>query len=80
MAQLEPHWVEYQIGDPGLPEHARGFGSPTILVDGQDVAGAASGGSAECCRLYADDAGRRAGAPSIESIVAALAAARSRQP
>jgi hypothetical protein len=79
-AQLAPLWVEYQTDDPGLPEHARAFGSPTILVDGKDVAGASAGGSPECCRPYVDESGRRAGAPSIASIVTALAVAQRRQP
>lgn len=72
-ARLTPDWVEYQTDDPALPEHARGFGSPTILIDGRDVTGA-SGGSAEACRLYFDDAGTRAAVPALTSIVAALTA------
>lgn len=73
-AGLAPLWVEYQTDDPSLPEYARGFGSPTILVDGRDVAGGVAG-SAVACRLYRDDAGGRAGVPSLSSIVSALTAA-----
>jgi hypothetical protein len=35
-----PRWTEYEAGDPELTPGARGLGSPTILVDGRDVAGA----------------------------------------
>ncbi len=74
--KLTPRWREYQTDDPDLPEHAHGFGSPTILVNGRDVTGAAPTDSAEACRLYTDDTGRRGGIPSLGSVVAALTAAQ----
>lgn len=77
-ADLVPSWVEYQTNDPSLPEHARGFGSPTILVDGQDVAGTPADGCADACRLYRDEAGTLRGAPSLQTILAALKAAGER--
>jgi hypothetical protein len=67
-----PRWTEYQTDDPALPAHARGYGSPTILVDGHDVAGLGGEGSASSCRLYRDEQGRPTGAPRIEQVVAAL--------
>jgi hypothetical protein len=73
-ARLTPRWTEYRTDDPDLPAHARGFGSPTILVNGRDVTGAAPADSAEACRLYTDDTGQRSGIPSIGSIVGALTA------
>ena len=74
-AGLTPRWSEYRTDAPDLPEHARGFGSPTILVDGKDVAGAVpTGGAAGACRLYTDRQGRRGGAPPLVSIVTALSA------
>lgn len=75
-AGLTPRWSEYRTDDPDLPEHAHGFGSPTILVNGRDVAGAAPADSAEACRLYTDETGRRSGIPSLGSIVAALTEAQ----
>lgn len=75
-ARLTPRWSEYRTDDPDLPEHAHGFGSPTILVNGRDVTGAAPADSAEVCRLYTDQTGRRGGIPSLGSIVAALAEAQ----
>lgn len=64
-----PKWIERDLTADDLPPHAQGYGSPTILVDGRDVAGdeAASGA---CCRLYTHSDHR--GAPPVASIVAAL--------
>lgn len=60
---------EIDVESPDAPDLARGWGSPTILIDGADVIGAVrSTGSA--CRLYAD------GAPSVERIRARLATLR----
>jgi len=59
-------WVEHDIDDVDLPERVQGYGSPTILIDGVDVAGERPGTS-ECCRVYSSG-----GAPSVEMISAAL--------
>jgi mercuric ion transport protein len=63
-------WNEHVIGDARAPERVRGYGSPTILVDGTDVAGASHAGEASC-RLYASRDGH-VGAPAVAQIVAAL--------
>lgn len=47
---------EYAIGDPTVPPYARGYGSPTILVDGRDVSGAVPF-SEDSCRLYSEEQG-----------------------
>lgn len=70
-AKLTPSWCEYRIGDLTIPGHARGYGSPTILVDGRDVSGAAPGSDA-CCRLYEMEDGRLLRVPSVSQIAAAL--------
>ena len=72
LAGLPPAWREHRIGDPAAPARVRGYGSPTILVDGQDVAGVLPTAEA-CCRLYTDENGR-CGAPPVELIARALAA------
>lgn len=60
---------ELDVEAPDAPQWARGWGSPTILIDGKDVAGLERAeGSA--CRLYVD------GAPTVEAIRARIAAAR----
>lgn len=65
-----PRWREYRIGAADLPEYARGFGSPTVLVEGRDVAGTEAGSDA-CCRLYPESAGVT-GVPPVEQISAAI--------
>ena len=57
---------EIDVEAPSAPTWARGWGSPTILVDGVDVAGATPSGASSCCRLYAD------GAPDVAAIRARL--------
>ena len=74
-----PEWVEWERSAPECPAHATKYGSPTILVDGADVAGAdMAGGSrtadAQSCRVYASASGLD-GAPSVDVIAAALAGA-----
>ena len=44
-------YTEVDILDPATPEELRGWGSPTILVDGVDVSGAPKGDSVGC-RVY----------------------------
>jgi mercuric ion transport protein len=68
-------WRELDVGDPRTPAQWRGFASPTVLVDGRDVAAGSSGHSA--CRLYRDADGRLDVAPTVESIVAAIQQART---
>lgn len=67
---MEPDWHEHRISDPAAPSRVRGYGSPTILVDGRDVAGSPPEGEA-CCRLY-----RGGRVPSVEAIASALRNAR----
>jgi mercuric ion transport protein len=67
---LAARWHEHRIGDPNTVVRVRGFGSPTVLVDGRDVA-RSEPGPESCCRIYGE--GRAAtGAPSVELIAAAL--------
>jgi hypothetical protein len=73
---LDATWQEWRRDDPAAPPYAAAHGSPAILLDGRDIAPHEPSASA-CCRLYAGPNGHRAGAPSIESIVAALRTARS---
>lgn len=63
-----PSVVEIDVTDPATPMHLRAWGSPTILVDGVDVAGDAPSGP--CCRLY--ESAESHGAPSLALISAAL--------
>lgn len=69
---VAPAWVEWDRSDRDSPDYVRGYGSPTILVDGQDVVGAEPNAEADCCRLYISDAGGLRGVPPVARIVAAL--------
>jgi mercuric ion transport protein len=73
---ISPRWVEWSRNSVEAPAYARGFGSPTLLVNGNDVAGQISVHGNACCRLYADPSGALRGAPSVEQIVTALQAHR----
>ena len=75
-AGLPSVWQELDASGPNVPDRARSWGSPTILVDGVDVSGASAppGGRASC-RLYG--AAGDHGAPSVAVILAAL---QSRSP
>lgn len=70
IAGLTPHWKEWDRNSSESPAHVKQFGSPTILVNGQDVVSADS--SPDSCRLYDDGKGKFHGVPSIEMIASAL--------
>jgi len=68
---LRPRWQEWRCDDPASPAHVRGYGSPTILVDGVDVARAGQEGAAHC-RVYRQPDGSMRGIPSVDMIATAL--------
>lgn len=68
---LVPEWVEYDVNDPAIPDHVRGHGSPTVLVDGRDILHSDGCGAARC-RLYRDGEGKLTGVPPVKDIVAAM--------
>ncbi len=74
-ADMTPHWSEWQRGEPASPDYANDYGSPTILVAGRDVAGAAPAEGVSSCRIYADASGEMQGVPSVELIASALRSA-----
>ena len=69
---VAPAWVEWDRTAPGTPDSAKGYGSPTILVDGTDIADAQPSVEADCCRLYSDGKTGFRGVPAVEQIVVAL--------
>lgn len=73
-ARLVPQWSEWETTQPETPPRVRGLGSPTIMVNGVDVA-AETGNEAACCRVYADSDAANKGVPPLANIVAALSAA-----
>lgn len=75
LAGLPPHWQEWDRESVETPAVLRPFGSPTILVDGQDVTELGDKQSAlptaNSCRVYLDADGMT-GVPPIRLIVSAL--------
>ncbi len=70
---MAPKWMEWERGDPSSPPYVRRYGSPTILVEGKDVAGEIPAkDEASCCRVYGDPAGGLRRAPSAEMIARVL--------
>jgi mercuric ion transport protein len=66
---VKAEWQEWDQNSDSVPDHVKPFGSPSILVNGKDIAG----GPGECCaekscRLY--EGGQNA--PAVETIKAAL--------
>jgi hypothetical protein len=66
-------WDEWRRDDPQAPDYVLGYGSPTILVDGVDVAGVPEGTDGNCCRVYPETDGSVSGVPSVEMIARRLA-------
>jgi len=71
-AKRDPSWVEWDRQSPESLAYVRGYGSPTILVDGRDVASADTGDGADCCRVYDWGVEGLKGVPAVQNIVAAL--------
>jgi mercuric ion transport protein len=74
-ARLEAKWTEWERSSLSIPAYAAGFGSPTVLVEGCDVAGENPREHISCCRLYASAEGRYSGSPSVELLKTSFAPA-----
>ena len=79
-AQMPAVWTEWNTEDPRCPEHVRNLGSPTILVNGEDVApgphpwAPREPGDGPRCRVYRDgDA--IVPVPPLERVTQAIGAA-----
>lgn len=77
---LPARWQEWEHNDPNSPAYARGYGSPSILVDGKDVADEpisdavqrSAGITAPSCRIYTNSQGHNRGVPDAALIRTAL--------
>lgn len=67
---LEPTFDRVD-GSPDVSPALAAWGSPTIIVDGNDVAGEQSASAGRSCRIYPGGSGR----PTDAQILAALRAA-----
>ena len=59
-----PAWNEWDLGSEATPDRYRRHGSPTVLVDGNDVIRDGDAATAMACRS--------GGAPSVSTIVGHL--------
>lgn len=73
-AGMPPRWREWEVSSEDAPQHVHGYGSPTILVDGEDVSGVMNEGDDYCCRVYAHSESGNKGVPALADIVRALQA------
>lgn len=73
-AGLPPTFEDVDVAATGAPEHLREWGSPTILVNGRDVAGESPTGPS--CRIYGAGHGGTRGVPPDDLIARALVEAR----
>ena len=64
-----------EVADDQEAAKAGMHGSPTLLIDGVDPFAGQDQAPSLSCRLYRDEAGRTAGAPSVQALRQALAAA-----
>jgi hypothetical protein len=70
---ISERWREWERSSPEAPAYALNYGSPTILVDGEDVAGATGDVGRGACRVYVDpESGRFGGVPSANSLRAVI--------
>ena len=74
-AGITPHWKEWEVNMPEAPAYVHGYGSPTILVNSQDVVGEKKGGDDSCCRVYFNGESNK-GVPAVTNIVQALKSAQ----
>lgn len=69
---VSARWKEWERSAPDSPAYVRDFGSPTILVDGNDVADVTPSEGQGTCRIYPDANGNLARTPSLELICSAI--------
>ncbi len=68
---LQLNVEEVDVTAPDTPKHLQGWGSPTILIDGKDVADQVAGEGASC-RVYRGEGQITRGVPSEKMIRRAL--------
>jgi mercuric ion transport protein len=76
-AGVSPRWQEWEVSSEDAPAHVHGFGSPTILVNGEDVSGEKIEGDDLCCRIYAHDEHANKGVPAVSAIAQAIQSAQT---
>ena len=75
VAEVAASWTEWCVDEADCPEHLRELGSPTLLVDGRDIAGG-TGSEGASCRVYTEPDGSFTGVPPVELIAQALGSSK----
>jgi hypothetical protein len=75
-AGMSGQWQEWDRASADVPDYVAHYGSPTVLVDGVDVAGGDSESDARACRVYRTHEGEFTGVPPAETIAALLSGQR----
>lgn len=65
-------WQEWERSAEDTPAYAKSYGSPTILVDGQDIAGVKPNFASTNCRIYVADDQSLSGTPTVKMVSEAL--------
>ena len=69
---VSARWREWERGSPDCPEYARRYGSPTVLVNGRDVAVSMPVAGSAACRVYVDGHGALSRTPPLDALCSAL--------
>ena len=77
---ISARWHEWERSSSNAPAYVKAFGSPTILVDGKDVAGEAPDASGGSCRVYRANDGGLTRTPSLEEVRMAVVTANTPAP
>ncbi len=77
---VSARWREWERSAPDSPDYTSRYGSPTILVDGKDVAGAAPVAGIGACRVYADGEVKLSRTPPLYAVCSALLSASPGKP
>ncbi len=65
-------WVEWNQNDKNCPKEYTQYGSPTILIEGKDIAPIKFTQQGNCCRVYQSKENKLEGFPSLEAIQKAI--------
>lgn len=71
----ELNWREWDRADSATPPELRGYGSPTVLVNGRDVVAVgneSTASGADACRVYFDECSCISSAPPASAIERAI--------
>jgi len=67
--ELKPEWKEWNQQDAGAPDYVHKFGSPTVLINGNDLASKGCETNPNFCRLYENNLGNIQRFPTVEIII-----------